>query len=411
MKEIKTEAELNLYGISSHILQRLNQSINAVMALSDAPGISPVFLNRSASNLQRANEVLDRHRQARGASVCYLLDIKGITIASSNRENPESFVGKSFSLSPFFQKALVGEIGLTFAVGEISRERGLYFSYPVRDSEGRIVGVTVIKELIQDLEGDLEWHKNAFYISPQGVIFLSGRRELKLMSFWPLKAEKERQLLRSRQFGNQPFISILLKEPRDGDIIFFKGGEFLVSRQSVGDEGWSLIMLSALERINNFRLLGIIITLSLSLLLLGGLVGLRRSAESTVFMAVSEGRFREIFENSPEAIFIHDSKTKRILSTNPMMTQWLGYPAEELIQMKPDDFLDPEKKEGLERKFRKKDGTWVDGLITERRFPFQKQEAVLTIARDISELKTIRSHAGTFFFYGRPDRYRQSPSF
>ncbi|MBA4392921.1 MAG: hypothetical protein C0407_05155, partial [Desulfobacca sp.] len=389
--EKKLETDAYAKTISNLIFDRMNQSVNAVAVLSGSPWLQPFLSSRSAFDLIRANTVLDRYKQALGVSVCYLLDLKGTVLASSNRNSADSFVGKSFAFRPYFQDAIQGRLGRYFALGVTSGERGFYASFPVRDPQGKIVGVAVIKELIHDLERELVRYDFAFFVAPQGIIFMSGRPEMLLTSLWRLKVGEEQRLHQSRQFGSRPFAAAFSKELRDGDLVSYRGLEFLVSRQSVGYEGWSVIFLASLGRVSNYRLFGIILTFSLSLLLLGSFVGMQRSAEASFFMAVSENRFREIFENSPEAIFIQDSKTKQLLSVNPMMTQWLGYTLDELVAMNLNDFVDPQHQDGLERKFRKKDGSWVDGLITERPHPFLGKEAILTIARDISERKRVEN--------------------
>ncbi len=397
-KEVQTEAETYSQTLSYRLGERLNQSSNAVMVLSGSPWIHPVLLTGSASDLSRANDVLDRYKQVLGVSVCYLLDLKGTTIASSNRQSADSFVGKSYAFRPYFQKAFQGGTGQYFALGVTSNERGFYSSFPVKDSKGEIVGVAVIKELVDDLEADLKRVDYTFFIDPHGICFLSSRSEMLLMSLWPMKADEERRLIQARQFGSRGFQAVFPQELRDGDSIFFQGQDFLVSRLPVGGEGWSIVMFSPVKRVTNYRLFGIILTFSISLLLLVSFVGLQRSAEASFFITVSENRFREIFENSPEAIFIQDSRTKQIFSANPMMTQWLGYTMDELMAMNLDDFVNPQHQEGPERKFRKKDGSWVDVLITERQFPFQGKEAILTIARDILERKQVEKMLEHFSF-------------
>jgi diguanylate cyclase (GGDEF)-like protein/PAS domain S-box-containing protein len=398
LAEIKKETEATNAALSNYIGNRLNRSLKGVRLLSGSPWVPPVLQTRSASDLKRANEVLDRYQKVLEVSVCYLLDFKGTTIASSNRHNTESFVGKSYAFRPYFQKAFNGELGQYFALGITSGERGFYASFPVRDPKEKILGVAVIKDQLENLEKEFRRQELAFFIDPHGVIFLSSRQELLLRSLWPLKAEEERRLIQSRQFGNRGFQVVFPKEHQGGDLISFQGRDYLLSRHPVGGEGWSIVAFSNLNRINDYRLLGIILTFSLSLLLLGSFVGFQRSVESSFTLTVSENRFREIFENSPEAIFIQDLKTQQILSVNPIMTQWLGYSEEELKNMVLNDFVDSQYQNGQERRFRKKDGTWVDVLIAARSHFFQGKEAVLTIARDISERKRVEKMLEQFSF-------------
>lgn len=52
----------------------------------------------------RANSASDRYNAALIASVTYLMDVDGMTVASSHRNDPDSFVGKSYRFRPCFQK-------------------------------------------------------------------------------------------------------------------------------------------------------------------------------------------------------------------------------------------------------------------------------------------------------------------
>ncbi|OGP49680.1 MAG: hypothetical protein A2Y79_05160 [Deltaproteobacteria bacterium RBG_13_43_22] len=386
-EDIKHEAGDRLLTLSSQLLNRIRDWEKSVMIMAGSNWLYPALTSKKEVDLERANLVLDRYQQNLKASVCYLMDESGRTVASSNRRSPTSFVGNSYAFRPYFLNASRGVLSPYFALGVTSGERGVYLGYPVRNPRGRIVGVAVIKGTLDNFELELRRRPFAFFIDPHGIIFLSGQPAMLMHSLWPVTSEVQRNLIESRQFGGRPFPAVLDKKFKQGDLISFQGIEYMISFIPVGGEGWAVAIWTPIAQIWNYRLFGILLTLTLCVLIIGAFVGGQRWLEASYKISLSESRFREIFENSPEAIFIQDSKTKQILSTNPMMTEWLGYAAEELIQMKPDDFQDPEQQEGLERKFRKKDGTWVDGLITERRFPFQGQEAILTIARDISERK------------------------
>ena len=54
---------------------------------------------------------------------------------------------------------------------------------------------------------------------------------------------------------------------------------------------------------------------------------------------VSEANFRAIFEYAPEAIYIIDIDTHRILDCNPFFEKWLGYTLKNLRSMHLEDIL------------------------------------------------------------------------
>ena len=66
------------------------------------------------------NEQLRLTAMSLGVSDVYLMDIGGLTIASSNYRDEFSFVGFSFNYRPYFQQALEGGLGRYFARGTTS---------------------------------------------------------------------------------------------------------------------------------------------------------------------------------------------------------------------------------------------------------------------------------------------------
>ena len=72
--------------------------------------------------------------------MCYLQDVHGQAIASSNRGDPDSFVGHSFAFRPYFQQALRGSWGHYVALGAVTGKGAYWVSYPVKDSAGKIIG-------------------------------------------------------------------------------------------------------------------------------------------------------------------------------------------------------------------------------------------------------------------------------
>ncbi len=121
---------------------------------------------------------------------------------------------------------------------------------------------------------------------------------------------------------------------------------------------------------------------------------------------VSEANFKAIFEYAPEAIYIVDIDTHRILDCNPFLQQWLGYSLNHLRSMHLEDILAPGANhvdeniqkalsEGLvyvqERKFKKKDGTVVDAEVTGTIMVYEGQQRFMALIHDITERKQIEA--------------------
>ncbi len=121
---------------------------------------------------------------------------------------------------------------------------------------------------------------------------------------------------------------------------------------------------------------------------------------------VSESNFRAIFEHAPEAIYIVDIDTFRILDCNPFIQKWLGFEREDLLTMRLWDILEPGAanvreniqravQEGSvyvqERRFRKKDGTVVDAEVTGTLVEYEGNSCFVALIRDITERKQIEA--------------------
>jgi two-component system C4-dicarboxylate transport sensor histidine kinase DctB len=84
--------------------------------------------------------------------VTYLMAADGMTLASSNRKDPDSFLGKSYRFRPYFYEAAKGQPGRYFGLGITSGKRGFYASYPVRDDLGKVIGVVTMKRDLDEME-------------------------------------------------------------------------------------------------------------------------------------------------------------------------------------------------------------------------------------------------------------------
>ena len=110
---------------------------------------------RDEEVMDRINSLLDRYKESLDASVCYLMDKSGKTIASSNRREPDSFVGHSYAFRPYFKQAVDGGTGRYFAVGVTSKAPGYYVSQPIQVRGQPLRGVVVVKVALDKIAQEL----------------------------------------------------------------------------------------------------------------------------------------------------------------------------------------------------------------------------------------------------------------
>lgn len=138
-----------------------------------------------------ANRQMKRMAEIVGSSDVYLMDRDGLTIAASNHDRADSFIGRNFDYRPYFYQAVSsGTAALYFALGSTSDVRGLYFSYPIRSEGQDVLGVIAAKVPVTELES--QWQRPAAFadaemvvLDGQGFSFLSSRPEWLYRNFLP----------------------------------------------------------------------------------------------------------------------------------------------------------------------------------------------------------------------------------
>lgn len=133
----------------------------------------------------------------------------------------------------------------------------------------------------------------------------------------------------------------------------------------------------------------------------GMLVDISDKKEAEAALQQSEKKFRDLFDNSADAVFIY-SLNGWMLEVNEIACRHLGYSREELLEMTPMDLVPSQEipkvmkgiqtiseKGGLvvESVHRRKDGIEYPVEIKARNVEFDGEPAILAVARDITGRK------------------------
>ena len=323
-REKRDDYEQVVEVLSQTMRQEVSEIERFVALISEWPTTLPALASGTPKAIEQANFGLDFFCQKLQGSVCYLMNLHGQTIASSNRHLPDSFVGQSYAFRPYFQQALQGKAGNYFALGVTSKKMGHYASFPVRDQAGKIIGVAVIKRTLDEIETLIHEHYVGLVIDRRGIVVMSNRSDMLLKSLWPLTEKVKAELIASRQFGGGPFTPILDQEPVDGGKYLLQGKTMMALRRPAPWEDWSIVIFDSVWPISQARLLGISITLFLNLALIAFFAVI-------VIMREGEERFRQLFENAADSLILHDRG--RVMEVNQQTCRSLGYTREELLRM------------------------------------------------------------------------------
>jgi len=408
LRGIIDESEAESLTLAIFFTSELDKIEGAARSLSGSPYVEAALLSRSASDLAHANSALDRYTSALGASVSYLMNTRGFTIASSNRREPDSFVGQSYRFRPYFIQAARGTPDRYFALGITSGKRGFYASHPVRSATGRIIGVVAMKKDLDESGMLLRRYPNCFLVSPEGIIFLSSRPAMLFKSLWPVREDTRKALFASQQFGRHPFDALHSKEISNGDTIHFEGRDYFVSRKGIKRDGWSVVFLASTDRVRIYRTIGIMTTLSLCLLIsiFSGVIYFTEKSRQT--LKESERRYRALFDGANDGVFI--LKDYVFVDCNNVTLKMFGCTREQIIGTYPDTFSPPLQPDGrnsrekavdkldravagepqfFEWKHCRHDGTLFDAEVSLSSIRVNDEVLIQAFVRDITERKRM----------------------
>jgi diguanylate cyclase (GGDEF)-like protein/PAS domain S-box-containing protein len=422
-QEMVAESLADTLALTIHAFSTFTHFERAVKALAGSPWIAPLLLSKEAQDIEHVNSVLDRYNLALNASLTYLMDTDGMTVASSNRDDPDSNVGKSYRFRPYFQGAVKGQPARYFALGITTGKRGFYASRPVQDSTGKVLGVVTMKKDIDEMEVFFSRHAFSFLVSPDGIIFLSSSPAMVLKSLWPLDKAVQEKLIASRQFGNKPFGNgFFNKEFADGMGVTLEGKDYFVSRKVIDNAGWSIVLLTPADRVGDHKLIGILATIlaCFSIVFLSGIILVTDRSKEAIRQ--SEEKHRLLFDSAGDAIFVFDTEG-RMLAVNPLACERLGYTHAELMSMTMDQLYSPEEAlrfpdllAGLteqghlthETVRQCKDGSLIPTDVIARRITWDGQPAFISTCHDITDRKQaeeqIRQMAYHDSLTGLPNR-------
>jgi PAS domain S-box-containing protein len=364
LKEAERQADLRLRTIKKNLTSFLSENVKPVKTLAGMQALRLALTRPDAQNLAAANAVLDHFKKTLAADVCYLMDADGETIASTNRDAADSFVGQNFSFRPYFINAIMGKSSAYLALGTTSGKRGAYYGQPVFAENGSPpVGIVVIKASIELIESQLgtELDEIVMVNDPHGVIFISNHKEWLYHLLWKNNEDNIQLIKKSRQFGRGPWRWTGL-ESKDDYIVDRAGNEYQIQVVELDRKypGWNIVHLRNLNVITKAVIEPLIKTTGPIVLALCVLIGIavfflyrqasheirqRRSAESA--LRESEGRHRSLYHHTPAMLHSIDPKG-RLVSVSDYWVEVMGYSREEVIGRPLTDFFTSESRQYAE---------------------------------------------------------------
>ncbi|MCF5469818.1 sensor histidine kinase [Pseudomonas syringae] len=223
---------LDLYV--ANLLGTLHRYETLPQILGDLPALrGALAAPKDRTTLENANRLLSDITRQTGADVMYLMDANGLTLAASNSEQKDSFIGRNFSFRPYFIDALAGRTGRFFGLGTTSVKRGYFFAGPVRDGE-RVIGVLVVKVDLDHTE--TLWGKTPEQLlltDQNGVVILTSNPDWRFRATRDLSDDEKKAII-----AIQPYPT---RDPRPLKIDEYA---WLTQSQAIEETGWNVNILA-----------------------------------------------------------------------------------------------------------------------------------------------------------------------
>ena len=347
LKEAQRQGFNHTETITNHFSFFLTENLKSVKALAGLAEMRRALSEPGEQALEAAHRILDHFQSALDADVCYLMDRHGDTVASSNRNAPDSFLGRNYAFRPYFKDALQGHATVYLALGITSGKRGIYCSHPVYDHESAApLGVAVVKASIAPLEKEFSqtYNGTAALVSPEGVIFLSNREDWLYRFIWPPSEERISRVALSRQFGEGPWEWTGLHPMGEDHALDRDGRQYVLHKAAIDPyPGWMVMYLQSMDLIRHevslsfmkttgFVILAICGSLSLLILLLykkaSHLMARKKTAEEA--LRESEQTALALLNAPTQSALLLDTGG-RIIALNKTAAERFGSPARTLI--------------------------------------------------------------------------------
>jgi diguanylate cyclase (GGDEF)-like protein len=281
-QNVQEEAHGDIDLLASRLAVETATIEGMVKALAGSPSVLPLLVGGSPQEDESAKAVLDLDVEASGAKRGYILNRSGNVVASSNRR--ESLSGApTYRTASYFRKSIAGAPDYEFAFDTETGARDYYASHPILTKDGKVVGVAVLVKSLDAFETDLrQFDRPYFFIDPDGVVVMSNRPNALRRTFWPPPAEKQSAAI--QHFGPPGGKPMVEHEIADATWTNVDGERNYIRRRFANHSQWSLVILKPTHEIFASRVLGIIITLLVTIMTLIYLLGKERSVHDTVQM-------------------------------------------------------------------------------------------------------------------------------
>jgi len=302
VETLRTDALRQATAQSSELGSELQKFSLVPIILRENPDVLAALSVGSNSNIERLNFKLKSLTEQTHATYIYAIDKSGRTIASSNFDLSDSFVGRDYRFRPYFLRAMQNGDSKYYAKGQTTGRAGLFLAGRISD-EGEALGVIVVKvEFNEFAERWSDPASTSLVVNQDGIILFSSDSTLNFKTLKPLSPKRETEVFEARQFGLEPLEDAGIDISARPFTINNRDERTVTSQVEIDELEWTLyrsVPINAAVTSAKYKALFIILLVGVALLFLM-LAYRRRRQKETEKAAVTELLKSEVARQTKE---------------------------------------------------------------------------------------------------------------
>lgn len=249
-ERLRIEAEARVPAALAALRGELEKHRAIPLILREDPSLRDALRSLDEPELRQLDQKLERLAQVTRATVLYVLDNQGLTVAASNWREPTSFVGNDYRFRDYYARARETGTAEQYALGTVSRRPGVYFSARVDDAGGQPLGIVVVKLELDAVED--AWRgggQPVFVADDRGIVVATSNPDWRFHTIRPIPEAEKGAIRESLQYGEAPLTPLDLRDDPLAGFVRAGNGEgirrFAQAQAEVPDglAGWRLHLL------------------------------------------------------------------------------------------------------------------------------------------------------------------------
>lgn len=212
------------------------------LALSENPHVHLALSANSSNQTPQVNlnEKLASLAAKTGAPYIFVVDRLGRTIASSNHDQEDSFVGRRYGFRPYFKQSMAQGAAQYVAKGERTGKAGLFFARRV-DTDNQHLGIVVVKvEFAEVTNLWKEANSTTFIVNSDKIILFSSDESLNYSAISPLSETRRQEIYKTKQFGDETLNLALMKISSDYSGTDSQGRSIIAQVLTIPELDWQI---------------------------------------------------------------------------------------------------------------------------------------------------------------------------